>query len=157
MCSFMFCAGVVFRAGVILLYYILPYTILFCSSVYTLLLFCSISSSLPPLLFIFFSSYLLFLSSFLSSIIPSQPFYTCRYFHLLIYIPSSFPFQSRYLSILKGITHLSISFILYLSGVTYTYLYSSDLSNLSSSNLTPHVLSEWMVEVCGKYLYVCRF
>jgi hypothetical protein len=34
-------------------------------------------------------------------------------------------------------------FILYLSVLTYTYLYSINIS----PNLTPHVLSEWMVEV----------
>ena len=59
-------------------------------------------------------------------------------------------------------------FILYLSVLTYTYLYylSSILSPLPNPNLssvlssqypkylTPHVLSEWMVEVCGAYLYV---
>jgi hypothetical protein len=39
-------------------------------------------------------------------------------------------------------------FILYLSVLTYTYLYS----NPNQNNLTPHVLSEWMVEVCGAYL-----
>jgi len=34
-------------------------------------------------------------------------------------------------------------FILYLSVLGYTYLYSR-----LQDNLTPHVLSEWMVEVC---------
>ena len=38
------------------------------------------------------------------------------------------------------------SFILYVSVLTYTYLYSGDDSR--DNILTPHVLSEWMVEVC---------
>jgi hypothetical protein len=41
-------------------------------------------------------------------------------------------------------------FILYLSVLTYAYL----CSNPNQNNLTPHVLSEWMVEVCGAYLYL---
>ena len=51
--------------------------------------------------------------------------------------------------------HSTISFILYLSGVTYTYLYSIKIFifhqyinlHFPLQVLTPHVLSEWMVEV----------
>ena len=51
----------------------------------------------------------------------------------------SLPFPCSLLLSLSSI----LSFILYLSVLTYTYLYS-----IPSDNLTPHVLSEWMVEVC---------
>jgi hypothetical protein len=37
-----------------------------------------------------------------------------------------------------------------LSVLTYTYLYSLQIF---PDVFTPHVLSEWMVEVCGAYLY----
>ena len=65
-----------------------------------------------------FSSLLLFHplpSSHLFLLQSSHSFYTCRYLHILIYIPDS-----------------------------------------SKNNLTPHVLSEWMVEVCrfDKYRYL---
>jgi hypothetical protein len=77
---------------------------------------------------------------------------------------------------------LILSFILYLSVLTYTYLYSINLLPISNNNsdpaqiiggmsrvvdgywylvlvyvLTPHVLSEWMVEVCRFYLCGVRF
>ena len=113
-----------------LLYYYYTYTIII---YYTLQILSS--PHLSSILFLFFflpilffplpfSSSLLFFSlqSFYShpypniSSIPSQySFYTCRYLHILIYIPDS------------------------------------------SSNLTPHVLSEWMVEVCGGELCVVGF
>ena len=53
------------------------------------------------------------------------------------------PSQSIYLSL----PSLPI-FILYVSAFGYPYLYSRLIQLL-----TPHVLSEWMVEVCGAYLY----
>jgi len=120
-------------------YYILYYTLLFCSPLLYLLFFCSIFF-IPPLplpnihsilvgsyiyLFILFSFILFFLSHL------SQSPLIYHLFHLPILFPI---------------------FILYLSVLTYTYLYS----RLIFSNLTPHVLSEWMVEVCGKYLYRYR-
>ena len=168
-------------------YYIIYYYILYYYTIiiiyytiihilyYTLLLFSSIlsfpfssfpilsSSSIP----IFFLFHLLFYS-FPSH---SQPFYTCRYLHLLIYIPfflfSSdlspsvplpllfFPFP-----IIGSISSYPLPnipfpysipiFILYLSVVPYTYLCSPifpPIFHQLPKYLTPHVLSEWMVEV----------
>ena len=90
----------------ILYYYILYYIIIYYTYTYTytiiiyyyLILYSSYSSDL--LLFLSFSPILFLFQS-------SHSFYTCRYLHILIYIPDS-----------------------------------------SKNNLTPHVLSEWMVEVC---------
>jgi len=127
---------------ILLLYYILLYIY------YTLPLFPSSSSSIPSL----------DLSSSLLPL-PSHPLIHSilvgTYIYLFIF--SSVLSQTSYLSILKGIhiylmfrlkrnTHIYLSFILYLSVLTYTYLYSLQIY-LISNNSTPHVLSEWMVEV----------
>ena len=68
-----------------------------------------LSSPIPPLLIFLTIQSFSPSSSSPNILFPSQPFYTCRVFHILIYIPSS------------------------------------------SRLLTPHVLSEWMVEVCRFY------
>ena len=139
--------------NIILLYYILYYY-------YIILLYIILYSSLPlhpssvpfPSIFLlFFSSSLLFspllffyhpfLYTLLSSSIPSlssfpipiflppHSKYTCRCLLLDTYIPSMFMFCSIYPP--------------------------PSLSNLSFTGiLTPHVLSEWMVEVCRFYMYV---
>ena len=67
----------------------------------------------------------------------SHSFYTCLYFPMFIYILfSSFDLFSLFPS-----PPIS-SFKVYVSGLTYGYLYS-----ILIQFLTPHVLSEWMVEV----------
>ena len=99
---------------------------------YTLLFFCSI---LPPLLpHPNNLIYHIFLFSSSSIFYSPHSFYTCRYLHILIYI-----------------------LLIYSS---FPILFSHLL--FPNPNLTPHVLSEWMVEVCGAYLCgvlveVCRF
>ena len=121
----------------ITLYIILYYTLLLFSPLsfpsFQCLLFWSIFP-LPSLLI-----YLLF-----SSILPSSqsiPPSFCSYLLFRSISFSSFPLPI-------------ITFTLYLSIVTYGYLCSI---NTFQDNLTPHVLSEWMVEVCGKYLCGVRF
>ena len=106
---------------------ILSYTILFSSSV--LFLFpIFLSSHLPNHLI-----YLLFPY-------PSQPFRS-----------SSLPSHSSHLLLFLTIilhSHLLIpTFILYVSVLGYTYLYSFQ-DNHPIIVLTPHKLTEWMVEVC---------
>jgi hypothetical protein len=132
---------------IIIYYYILylyssspPIPLLFCSSVlssssvyilYYILIFCLYS----PLLF--FSSILLFSWPISSSSHSFQySFYILLFPSLTIQSSSFFYSQSSI-----------YQFILYLSVLTYTYLYS--ISILIPNNSTPHVLSEWMVEVCG--------
>ena len=103
-------------------YYILSYTILSSSSI----LFYS-SPSLP-----------LLISSFPSSSSSAPSFYkrnTSISNNPSLRNPSIFNI------------HLS-HFILYVSALTYAYLYSRLIFPIFKNNLTPHVLSEWMVEVC---------
>ena len=177
-------------------YTIISYTIL--SFLFFLIFSSSSDLFLYPIPFLFQSSSfppICFCSS-------SQPFYTCRYFHLLIYIIPILLLSSSFILYLSGVTstylyssvytlkisssssHLPLPplilyhlpliyllsllffpynpplptslpiFILYLSVLGYTYLYSI---YLSSKYLTPHVLSEWMVEVCIVYLCGVRF
>ena len=77
---------------------------------------------------------------------------------------SSFPFPSIFLFSLLSSYSQSISpicssplfssipiFILYVSVLGYPYLYYHP--TISPKFLTPHKLTEWMVEVCGSYLY----
>ena len=151
------------------IYYILYYTILFSSSVYTplflffcsLLLFCLyiilylIFCLYSSLLILLFSSPLLFilldhphpnLSSssssvlFLSNHLPSP---------ISSHLPSLFPnLFSSFLLLIPTSSSIHQNptipiFILYLSVLGYGYLYSP----IFPDNLTPHVLSEWMVEV----------
>ena len=121
---------IIYYTYIILYYYILLYIfyLILYSSVlllspllsYTLLLFCSSPS--PPLL-----SYTLLFLPFL--LIP-----------ILFY-----PFQSSIFS--SPIPIFQYSFKVYVSGLTSTYLYSINIS--FQNNLTPHVLSEWMVEGGG--------
>ena len=54
------------------------------------------------------------------------------------------PFQYSSLSLFPILFPIPISFILYVSGLPSPYLYPI---NISFQSLTPHVLSEWMVEV----------
>ena len=112
----------------ILYYYITYYTLLLYYYIiyYTLIsfdLFLSpfIPSSSPSFrVFPSFSTYLSF-PSFSSP--PPNSFYTCRYFYILTYIP--FPISP------------SPHFILYLSGLTYTYLYSLIIWSIFSHH--PHL------------------
>ena len=108
-----------------IIYYILYYTLIFSSLPF---LSQSISSHLPrqsfPILFFLFSPPL----QFYSSPFPSPPNPLPIY---LLFLPS-------YLSIIIHLSH----FILYVSAFGYPYLYSRLIQLL-----TPHVLSEWMVEV----------
>ena len=102
---------------ILLLYY---YYILYYTLSYTILFFCPSSSHSSDLPSVLSSSSLLssppiLLPSSLLLIYSSHSFYTCRYLHILIYIPDS------------------------------------------STILTPHVLSEWMVEVCRFDEYRCSF
>jgi hypothetical protein len=99
--------------------------------------------------------------SFLFEVFESNPY---RYI-ILLDPPSSSIYQFiLYLSVLTYTYLYSILissdlflllllpiFILYLSVLGYPYLYSL-LPIFQINNLTPHVLSEWMVEVCGAYL-----
>jgi hypothetical protein len=160
----------------ILYYYILYYTLLF-FCLYSSLL---ILQFYPPLLFILLDPYLIF--CLYSSLLIILQFYSSLLFilldpYLIFYLsfPSnvfssshlsssfpipftSFPLLPNIHSILVGtyiylfilFSSILLSFILYLSVLGYTYLYS----NPNQNNLTPHVLSEWMVEVCGAYLCI---
>ena len=111
----------------IIIYYILLllyiyYYILYI--IYYTILFSSFFLSFPPPSSIpFFSPSSSYSLSFLSL---SQPFYTCRYLHILIYTPS---ISLQYSS--------SFPILLFSSSIPNPHL-----------KLTPHVLSEWMVEVC---------
>ena len=138
-----------------LLYYYILYIILFPIPSSPLLLYSSFPSyPQPSLLF------------FPRPSCPSQySFYTCRYLDTHIYILSSFPSQSPphlFLSIpLFPIFNHSSSFSPLLLSSQYSFYTCRELHILiyipsfpisfSSpiNNLTPHVLSEWMVEVCG--------
>ena len=62
------------------------------------------------------------------------------------------------LLLLCFLVYLSPGFILYVSGVQDPYLYSGDcgsrgICEIMFGVLTPHVLSEWMVEVCRFEVY----
>ena len=118
---------------VIILYYY-TYTIIS----YTILLLYLILYSSPLLLFcsLLIQSFYSFPSLILLPILLSFP-------SPLSSSDLFFLFQSSLPSISSSplLFHPIPIFILYLSVLTYTYLYSLH------SNLTPHVLSEWMVEV----------
>ena len=111
---------------------VLTYAYLYCTILFHLLRYSSNPSHLPsPLPFLLSPSPFPF---------PSFP--------TLLSLPSSLP-------ILLFFFHhsRSSSFILYVSVLTYTYLYSQHQSTI----LTPHVLSEWMVEVCASDKYRVGF
>ena len=135
-------------------YYILYYTLLY----YTIISYTILSSLLPHLLFLF-HSILIFLPFPLSSPILSLPilfssqysFYTCRYLHILIYIQS---FQSSHLIHnpffplpLQSSSDLSSSQSSHSKYTCRDLLTVIYIPDSSKNNLTPHVLSEWMVEV----------
>jgi hypothetical protein len=149
-----FRAGGAYLCGVcVIIYYILYYTIhiilyiIHILLLYTIIIYYTLLFFYSLLLFLFCSSPILpFPSSFLiSSILLSHLIYlllffpisspnhsrnTCRYLHILIYI-LSFQYPHLIHSILVG---------------TYIYLFIF----FPIKYLTPHVLSEWMVEVwCG--------
>ena len=113
-----------------LLYLILYYTL-------PLLLFCSSSLLLPILLFLSLYYTLLFLLFFSS--FPSLFFRS-----LLLFYP-----------FLVSLSLPLLSFKVYVSGLPSPYLYSPNIA--SHPNLTPHKLTEWMVEVCRFYKYGVRF
>ena len=148
----MFRAGVDVRCYIVYYYYILY--IIYCT--YTI---------------IYLISYLILYSPFPSVLLSSSfPIFLFQYSPLPILFSSS-PFTILW-------------FILYVSAFGYPYLYSSSIQSFqtaiswlkesylpsfpssspniqifkssSKNNLTPHVLSEWMVEVCDWYLYVYR-
>jgi hypothetical protein len=109
-------------------------------------------------------SYLLFqshLSSFTLYLPHFSSFHTCRCLLLDTYILYSSIFCSLlFLSTFPQSSTPNIPFLLYLpifilyvSVFTYSHLYS----RLIFPKLTPHVLSEWMVEVCGRYLCGIHF
>ena len=125
-----------------IIYYILYYIIYYYYYILYILYLILYSSSLliyfPPILFSFpSSSYLPFLFYSSSS---SQSFSSPSSSHHPI--QSIRVGSSLCLFMFNPDLFLS-SFILYLSVLTYTYLYSSRFPKY----LTPHVLSEWMVEV----------
>ena len=145
-CScWVWCFVLMLTYGVILYYtIILLYIYYITIIIYYTILFPSISSS-----HIFSSS-----PSDLSSLISFHSIRVGTYIYLFIFSPS---FLSLFpLLIYHSLPHPNIQsfwFKVYVSVLTYTYLYSFLFlliqSFLSSSNiLTPHVLSEWMVEVC---------
>ena len=84
--------------------------------------------------------------------------YTIIYYYILYYTllfsqsSFSFPISSSPLLLSQSISSIyPPSFKVYVSGLTSTYLYSSNHSYLPKV-LTPHVLSEWLVEVWCVYL-----
>ena len=116
-----------------IIYYTLSYTILFSSSVYTLLFhllflysilsFSSSQSSNPPLLFILLDPLSI---SYYTLLFP--PLHPHPLQSPLIYSPNSpLPLLS---SIFSPHPKYILSYILYLSGVTYTYLYSISIPNI---------------------------
>ena len=139
---------------ILLYYYILYYTLLllrsiliFSSPLPIFLLFCSILPILflPHLSLPLLSLSFLLFRSISSSSSPLFP-HPLLFFLLL-------QSQSIFCSVLPPLLlSLPNNFILYVSVLTYTYLYSRLIQLL-----TPHVLSEWMVEVCGAYLCGVRF
>ena len=148
----MWCSGLTLGVILYFIYYIIYYTItiIIISYILYLILYSS-------LLLIFFcsipiSSHLLpsplLICSFQSIIYSSHSKYTCRVFHLLIYIPAVSNLSKQLSMNIKRNTHLSHS--------KYTCRYFDILIYIiiSSTILTPHVLSEWMVEVCRFYKYV---
>ena len=144
---------------IILLYHILSYTILFSSSIFhslPSLLFYPFLSSPPPF------SPILSCSSFLK-----YSFYTCRHLHTVIYILfSSSDLSSFIFYLLLFSSPLPSILPLLFSPSSHSHRISINLQSsliprilVGTSihlfifnqylidNLTPHVLSEWMVEV----------
>jgi hypothetical protein len=120
-------------------------SVLSSSSVYIIILyliFCLYSSLLyllpyPPLLFILLDPYLIFYHS--SSDLISSPSHSSHHsFYILL------PHSSSLISY-SILLQIHLSFILYLSVLTYTYLYSRLIPN----NSTPHKLSEGCLEWCS--------
>ena len=131
-CRFEVCGGLAFvlvlTCGVLVYYYIIYYTLLLLYITlyihyYTIYYLIHILYTLP--LPNQSSSDLIF-----SSILPNHSRNTCRYLHILIYIQSGY-LSSLLLFLLQFyhpiLSSYSPSFILYLSVLTYTYLYSSFL------------------------------
>ena len=152
-----------FRAGVdVWCYIIYYYTYIILLYIILYIILYLISYTLPPLLiyssFPFPSIFLLFLSflsSFLIPIFPSPPHphppsFSSFSSPIPPTLPPLIPLLQIYLPLQSSISFsiFLLSSNQYVSGLTYTYLYSI---NISFQSLTPHVLSEWMVEVCRFY------
>ena len=149
----------------VLYYYILSYTILF-----PLLIFFSSFPSLP-LLFYSSSSSSHLLKNPIFSILYTLLFFFCSIFpfppiflSFLLLLPLSFPSllsssQSLLPSSLLHLSHPNPSFFPYSFLPSNTLIQSIRVGTYitllifyqSSNYLTPHVLSEWMVEVCRFY------
>ena len=128
------------------------------SSFLPLLFPISLSFSFPSILLSFPSSTIFLLLPFRPSIIFPSSSHSLPFFSL----PQSDLSSFTILPVLSSISHLihsfpfsfpilnlSSSFKVYVSAFGYPYLYS----RLIFPKLTPHVLSEWMVEVCAGDLY----
>ena len=126
-----------------ILYLILLYLIYYtCTTIiyYTIIYYILYSSLLLHLPI--FNSHPIFLSS---SHHPSFPEYVSAFGYPYLYSLPLLPIFSPFS--LPPLPSPSSSFILYVSGLPYPYLYSISIQSFPSDNLTPHVLSEWMVEV----------
>ena len=153
--------GVYYTHTIILLYYYIlyyyntyiyyyPILLLYLILYYTLPFFSSFLLSLPNL------SSVLILSS--SSIPLSTP--------TLSSPPSSSPSPLPHTNLASVLLPFLLSFPLFFLLISFytcrclvlnTYISSSQSSQSISNNLTPHVLSEWMVEVCAGDLYPVLF
>ena len=133
------CCIITIIIHILLLYYIilLLYLILLHYYTYTIILYLILySSSSSSLLFSPFPLYSSLTLFFPSLTIPfPYSFYTCRYLHTVIYIL----FQSIFFPII----FFSSQYSFYTCRYLHILIYILSVSN----NLTPHVLSEWMVEV----------
>ena len=111
----------------------------------------------PPLLF----SYLLYFSLPIfqpsSSTIPPHSQNTCRHLDTLTYIPSISHSVSVGNTHLSLIIHLSLISIYLIHSIRVGIWISLFIFQTPLPNSTPHVLSEWMVEVCRFEQYVVRF
>ena len=137
-----------FRAGVtlgVIYYYILLYIIhihILLYIIFYLILYSSYSSDLllfPSVLFLSFpfSSLPLLFSPFLPSL------------SRILLLPSP-NHSSLFCSPSQSISLFPSSFKVYVSAFGYPYLYSSSIQSFQypfPNNLTPHKLTEWMVEV----------
>jgi len=140
------CSVLVYGLSWCLCYYYYYYT-------YYTILILSFPSSSPLPLFLPIPPLLIYHSLIFSSILPlfssSLPFFSSPFILYLSVLTygylcsstfSSFPIYS-----LPSQSIFPSQYPFYTCrGVGYTYLYSSSFPD----NLTPHVLSEWMVEVC---------
>jgi hypothetical protein len=146
----------------ILLYYYILYIYIYYTLLY-IIYYTILSSSLPLLFFPNLPPLLFFLSSPPLPILfyqpsPSSPLFFSPIPGILVgtrirlFIShQDIPRQSS--DLYSSISH-PISFILYLSGVGYSYLYTLQIF---PDNLTPHKVSVVCLEWCGVVLYLVRF